>query len=68
VEPDRVNEEYSPSYITEQASQKDQEKPGTSEEALKWLKKIANSGGLTRIEDPVEWQKKERRDRSLPMQ
>jgi len=36
--------------------------------ALKWLQKIAEQGGVSAIKDPVEWQKKERRDRSLPKQ
>lgn len=40
---------------------------GTDSGALDWLKEIADRGGVKGIEDPVSWQKKERRDRSLPM-
>jgi len=35
--------------------------------ALKWLQKIAEQGRVSAIKDPVEWQKKERRDRSIPI-
>lgn len=38
-----------------------------SSEALSYLKKIAENGNLKeQIEDPVEWQKQVREDRSLP--
>lgn len=33
--------------------------------AIDYLEKIAGKGGVEGIEDPVEWQKKERRDRTL---
>lgn len=33
--------------------------------AIDCLEKIAVSGGVKEIEDPVDWQKKERRDRNL---
>lgn len=35
------------------------------ESAIDYLEKIAKKGGVDGIEDPVEWQKKERQDRSL---
>lgn len=38
----------------------------TESDALEWLEKIARQGGVKGIEDPVDWQKKERRDRMLP--
>lgn len=34
--------------------------------AIRWLAEIANQGGVKGIKNPVEWQQKERRDRSLP--
>ncbi|MEX0778232.1 MAG: hypothetical protein WD491_01160 [Balneolales bacterium] len=43
------------------------EKFNNSATALGWLQKIAEKGGVDGIDDPVEWQKKERRDRSLPL-
>jgi TPR repeat protein len=33
--------------------------------AINWLEKIAEKGGVQGIENPVDWQKKERRDRTL---
>ncbi|MCH2450234.1 MAG: hypothetical protein MK198_08810 [Gracilimonas sp.] len=57
--------EQGETYLEKSASAKKQSDSGN---ALKWLHKIAEQGGVSAIEDPVEWQKKERRDRSLPIQ
>ena len=40
--------------------------PKSKAEAISWLEKIADEGGVKEIENPVDWQRKERRDRSLP--
>jgi hypothetical protein len=36
-----------------------------TESAIDYLEKIAEKGGVDAIKNPVEWQKKERRDRTL---
>jgi|GEM_PF-1454010 len=36
-----------------------------SEAAIDWLEKVAAISSLDHIDDPVEWQTKERRDRTL---
>jgi len=63
-EPEGVQEEREP-YDAKPAAATKQEHEAN---ALKWLQKIAEQGGVSAIKDPVEWQKKERRDRSLPIQ
>jgi len=50
----RVQEE-SKAYLEKSGSAKKQSGSGN---ALKWLHKIAEQGGVSAIEDPVEWQKK----------
>ena len=41
--------------------------PSDTRQAAYWLKKIAESGGVQSIKDPVTWQKDIRKDRSLSM-
>lgn len=55
-------------YATKSTASKQKDKQGNANASLKWLQKIADEGGVSAIENPVEWQKKERRDRSLPIQ
>lgn len=59
--------EESKTYTAKPVSSKKQNESEIANDALQWLKKIADNGGVTGIDDPVEWQKKERRDRSLPI-
>lgn len=37
------------------------------ESAIDYLEKIAEEGGVEAIKNPVKWQKKERRDRSISL-
>jgi hypothetical protein len=68
--PDKVNE-LDETYKT----RVDKSKTHTSGEKLQsepqramyWLKKIADSGGIQSIKDPVTWQKDIRKDRSLSL-
>ena len=39
--------------------------PPRAESAIDYLEKIAAKGGVEGIKNPVEWQKKERQDRTL---
>ena len=34
--------------------------------AIDWLEQLAQIGGVSSIENPVEWQRSEREDRKLP--
>jgi hypothetical protein len=47
------------------ASPKKGKPDNKSNSAIEYLEKIAQKGGVKSIDDPVEWQKKERRDRTL---
>ncbi|MCF6240889.1 MAG: hypothetical protein L3J74_06035 [Bacteroidales bacterium] len=42
------------------------EKKTDKSDAVFWLKKIADKGGLKSITAPVEWQKQLRKDSNLP--
>jgi|AntRauTorcE11898_2_1112593.scaffolds.fasta_scaffold86195_1 hypothetical protein len=46
-------------------SQKKGEEKSAPDSAIDWLEKIAEKGGVDGIENPVDWQKKQRRDRTL---
>jgi hypothetical protein len=47
------------------ASQKKGKPDNKSNSAIDYLEKIANKGGVKGIVNPVEWQRKERQDRTL---
>lgn len=70
-EPEHANEPTE-NYLTEKDRRKKavlkKERSGHNPNvAVKWLEKIAASKTLDQMEDPVEWQKKERRDRRLSL-
>lgn len=58
-----VNETSAP-YQSLSSQKKEREK-STPDTAIDWLEKIAEEGGVDGIKNPVDWQKKERRDRTL---
>lgn len=41
--------------------------PSKPQRAICWLKKIAESGGIQSIKNPITWQKNLRKDRSLSL-
>ena len=38
-----------------------------NKDAVYYLEKLAESGGVSGIEDPVKWQREQRKDRKLPI-
>lgn len=43
----------------------DKTEPSESKSAVDWLEQLAETGGITSIENPVEWQRNIRKDRKL---
>lgn len=47
-------------------SKTEQDAAPNSPSAIDWLEQLAEIGGVSSIEDPVEWQREMRQDRKLP--